>query len=370
MKMILEQYLQREILEKLIWIIVLLVLILTSHRFVDYLEDAAAGRLPGELLLSVLTTKMLAVIPRLLPVAMLLSVILALTRLSGDREIIIMRVAGLGIGFKILSICKISLVYAAVVAVMAFGVSPWAEHEVQLLRQRAQRESDITGITPGRFKEFSDGDRVVYVNEMTADAQAMRGVFLQVRDSDRVGLLTSDSASFTIEQRSGSRYIVFANGHRYLLPREREGYQITSYNKYGQLIDAGDIGASSRRLEGAPTLELLRAAGPEHSAELQWRLAYVIASFLLPLFGIIITRFSFGANRYLALLVAVLIYFIYSNLLSISRTLVIQEALPPWLGLSGAHLGLAVLMLIMYRQQQKAFPRAARTDAATTSNSQ
>ncbi|HLB30178.1 MAG TPA: LPS export ABC transporter permease LptF [Gammaproteobacteria bacterium] len=365
MKMILEQYLQREILEKLIWIIVLLVLILTSHRFVDYLEDAAAGRLPGELLLSVLTTKMLAVIPRLLPVAVFLSVILALTRLSGDREIIIMRAAGLGIGFKIWSVCKISLVYAAVVAVMAFGVSPWAENEVQMLRQRAQRESDITGITPGRFKEFSNGDRVVYVNEMTADAQAMRGVFLQVRDSERVGLLTSDAASFTVEQRSGSRYIVFASGRRYLLPWEGGGYQITSYNRYGQLIDEGDPGASSRRLEGVPTLELLRAAGPEQNAELQWRLAYVIASLLLPLLGIIITRFSFGANRYLALLIAVLIYFIYSNLLSISRTLVMQEALPPWLGLSGVHLGLAVLMLIMYGQQQKAFRGAARPAAAS-----
>ncbi|TAJ92500.1 MAG: LPS export ABC transporter permease LptF [Gammaproteobacteria bacterium] len=370
MKMILEQYLQREILEKLIWIIVLLTLILTSHRFVDYLEDAAAGRLPGELLLSVLTTKMLAVIPRLLPVAVFLSVILALTRLSGDREIVIMRVAGLGIGFKIRSVCKISLIYAAVVAIMAFGVSPWAENEVQQLRLRAQRESDISGITPGRFKEFSDGDRVVYVDEMTADAQTMQGVFLQVRDSGRVSLLTSNAASFKVEQQSGSRYIVFANGRRYLLPREGGGYQITSYRRYGQLIDAGNVGAASRRLEGAPTLELLRGAGPEHSAELQWRLAYVIASLLLPLLGIIITRFSFGANRYLALLIAVSIYFIYSNLLSISRTLTIQEALPPWLGLSGVHLGLAVLMLVLYRQQQKAFRGAARADAAMTGAAQ
>jgi len=130
-------------------------------------------------------------------------------------------------------------------------------------------------------------------------------------------------------------------------------------------FDEGDPGASSRRLEGVPTLELLRAAGPEQNAELQWRLAYVIASLLLPLLGIIITRFSFGANRYLALLIAVLIYFIYSNLLSISRTLVMQEALPPWLGLSGVHLGLAVLMLIMYGQQQKAFRGAARPAAAS-----
>ena len=41
--MILESYIQREIRNKLLWLIGLLILILTSHRFVDYLADAASG---------------------------------------------------------------------------------------------------------------------------------------------------------------------------------------------------------------------------------------------------------------------------------------------------------------------------------------
>ena len=354
-KMILERYLQREILEKLIWIIGLLVLILTSHRFVDYLEDAAAGHLPGGLLLGVLGAKMLAVVPRLLPVAVFLAVILALTRLSGDREIIIMRVAGLGVGFMLWSVFKLSLAYAVLVAIMAFIISPWAENEVQLLRIRAQQESDVTGIAPGRFKEFSNGDRVVYVRELAADGQLMMGVFLQVREGDRIGLLTSDSAGFDFEERSGSRYIVFANGHRYIAPIGSQEYQITSYRRYAQLIVQGGSGNLAAGLEGMPTLDLVHSDRPEYSGELQWRLAYVIASILLPLLAVIITRYSFGTNRYLALLVAILVYFIYSNLLSISRTLVIRELLPAWIGLWWAHIGLAMLILVLYRSQQSAF---------------
>ena len=354
-KMILERYIQREILEKLIWIIGLLVLILTSHRFVDYLEDAAAGHLPGGLLLGVLADKMLAVVPRLLPVAVFLAVILALTRLSGDREIIIMRVAGLGVGFMLWSVFKLSLAYAVLVAIMAFIISPWAENEVQLLRIRAQQESDVTGIAPGRFKEFSNGDRVVYVRELAADGQLMMGVFLQVREGDRIGLLTSDSAGFDFEERSGSRYIVFANGHRYIAPIGSQEYQITSYRRYAQLIVQGGSGNLAAGLEGMPTLDLVHSDRPEYSGELQWRLAYVIASILLPLLAVIITRYSFGSNRYLALLVAILVYFIYSNLLSISRTLVIRELLPAWIGLWWAHIGLAMLILALYRSQQSAF---------------
>ena len=43
--MILERYIQREILAKLGWIMLFLLAILASNRFVDYLADAAAGDL-------------------------------------------------------------------------------------------------------------------------------------------------------------------------------------------------------------------------------------------------------------------------------------------------------------------------------------
>ena len=53
--MILESYIQREIRNKLLWLIGLLILILTSHRFVDYLADAASGKIPGYLIMHMLT---------------------------------------------------------------------------------------------------------------------------------------------------------------------------------------------------------------------------------------------------------------------------------------------------------------------------
>ena len=58
--MILERYIYREILEKLLWILGLLLLILASNRFVGFLADAADGELPGELVLQMLSMKMLA----------------------------------------------------------------------------------------------------------------------------------------------------------------------------------------------------------------------------------------------------------------------------------------------------------------------
>jgi lipopolysaccharide export system permease protein len=365
--MILERYIQREILEKLLWIILLLVLILTSHRFVDYLADAAAGKLPGSLLLNILLMKMLAVLPRLLPIAVFLAVILALTRLSGDREMIIMSVAGLSGRFHLRTVFRLSLIYALLVMLVSFVVSPRAEHEVQMLRIRAQVESDITGIASGRFKESSNGDRVVYVREFADGGRTMKDVFLQIRQAGRLGLLTSDSAVFEVDEKSGNRYIIFENGYRYIVTPGKLDYQISEYRKYAQLIVQGDASVSTGKLEAVPSIELFAAGNPQYMAELQWRLSYVIAAILLPLLAVVISRFSFGTNRYAALIICILVYFIYSNLLSISKTLMIREMLPAYTGLWWVHLLLAAAIVLLARYQEGYFqPRRRKRYAGVS----
>ena len=110
--MILERYIHREILSKLGWIMAFLVLILTSDRFVDYLSDAAAGNLPNDLILRILLMKMLTMLPQLLPIALFLGVIIALSRLSMDRELMIVSGAGVRERFKLLSILKFSSIFS------------------------------------------------------------------------------------------------------------------------------------------------------------------------------------------------------------------------------------------------------------------
>src|SRR5690606_15753910 len=86
--MILERYIRREIVEKIGWTAGLLILVLASNRFVEYLADAAAGKLPAGLIAQMLAMKLTAMLPRLLPVALFLAVMLALSRMARDRELV------------------------------------------------------------------------------------------------------------------------------------------------------------------------------------------------------------------------------------------------------------------------------------------
>ena len=60
-------------------------------------------------------------------------------------------------------------------------------------------------------------------------------------------------------------------------------------------------------------------------------------------------RFSFYEHRYAPVFVAVAIYFIYSNLLGISKTLCKRDQLPAFIGLWWVHLLLiGILLLILH----------------------
>ena len=121
--MILERYIHREILSKLVWIIGILILVLTSHRFVDYLADAAAGKLPSDLIMKMLLVKMVAMLPRLLPVALFLAVIIALARLSRDKELVIISSAGIADRFQLVTVFKFALIFSVLIFIVSFFIS-------------------------------------------------------------------------------------------------------------------------------------------------------------------------------------------------------------------------------------------------------
>jgi len=350
--MILKRYIQREILEKLVWIIGLLLLILMSNRFVEYLADAAAGKIPIDLIMKMLLMKMLAVVPRMLPIALFLAVLLALSRLSRDRELTIISSAGVAGSELLLYVFLFAAPFSILVFAVSFYVSPWAEREVQELKMKAKIDTDITGISEGSFKEFSHGDRVVYVEELTNDKQAMGNIFLQVRQDESIGVLTSDSARYVYNETSGSRYILFENGRRYVGIPGTLDYRITEYRKYAVLIEQGEELKVLSKIAAIPTSELMGSNNPRYHAELQWRLSYVIASLLLPLLAVAMNRYFPSGNRYAIIFISILIYFIYSNLLGISKTFLKRGDISSVVGLWWVHLLLILTVIVFFKYRE------------------
>ncbi len=346
---ILTRYLLREIALAFAGVFVLLLLIFLSRSVVEYLADAASGTLPVDAILGLLGLLVVSKLSLLLPLCLFAAVLLALGRMQRDNELVAMANAGVGGRYLHRQIGKLAALFAAAMALCALSFGPLATRVMKEHEAKAQQESDITGITPGRFKEFSAGNRVLFVEGLSADKQRMEEVFLQIRDDEKLGVLAADGAALTAEEGTGHRFVVFSNGSRYEGVPGRADYDITHYQRFGVRMDRSETHRAVESTRAIPTSRLWGSEDPIHIAELQWRISVPIMTLLLALFAVALLRRSAADSRYTALLIAILVYFTYSNMLGIARSLLHKGDLPVYVGLWWVHLLLvAVIVALEY----------------------
>lgn len=347
--MIIRRYIQHEILQNLIRILGLLLMIYASNKFVVILSDAATGKIPENLFLKLLAYKIISVLPILLPFTMLLAVTLTYSRLINEREMVILLTSGVSKIQQLKIVFQASLIIGLVSTVIVFYIAPWAESRIIDINALARQESDVNGIAAGQFKEFNKGEGIVFADSISKDKKSLQGIFLQNSQHGKSGVLVSDDAYFKTDKKNGNRYIVFKNGKRYVGAAGELDFQITEFESYAVLIEVNtEPITSGRDLEAVPTSTLLNSNLTSHTAELQWRLSSVISCILLSLFAVLISTFSLGQKRFLLIFMAIISYIVYSNSLSIIRSLLEHDKIPLFPGIWTAHITLSLIMLMLY----------------------
>ncbi|RME33617.1 MAG: LPS export ABC transporter permease LptF [Gammaproteobacteria bacterium] len=352
--MILRRLIYREITRSFLAVFSLLTLIYLSTRFIRYLNQAVSGKIGADQILEMLGLRLTTSLVVLLPLCLFVAILLVFGRMHRDNEVVAIENAGLGIPFFLGTVLRYAAAAGVVILLLATFIAPRAEQRMAEIQARARSEADLIGITAGKFKEFSRGERVIYVEKMNDERTRMENVFLQVREGDKLGVLTSGSAALETDPETGDRFVVFRDGRRYDGVPGQLDYAITEYEKYAVRIDRGQARAR-KTIESMPVRTLLRGGRREYLAELQWRVSMPLSALLLALFGTLLAFSRVGREPYLGAVTAVLIYFTYSNLLGISKSLIDRGQLTPWIGLWWVHLLLAALITLLYFN-----PRLAR----------
>lgn len=345
--MIIRRYLIREVLQAFAAVFAVLLIVYVSHRFVRYLGDAAAGKIASDLLFELMALKLAANLVLLVPLSLYIAILLALGRLYRDSEVVAMTAGGVGTVQLAREILQIGLAFALLAAVLALYVSPRAAALKDVLDQRAHEESQVSGIFAGRFKDLGGGQQVVYVEDIDPGHRRMRNVFAQVRDRGRLAVLVAKDAFLTTRGPENSRFIVMENGHRYEGNPGSVDFVITRFEQHAVRIEEGSGTAGSVGVEAMPTSRLLGRAEPRYAAELQWRLSHPLSAVLLSLLAVPLARTSTRQGKYAKLFTAVLVYFVYNNLLGIAQKLVERGDLSAAVGVWPVHLGLAALTTVL-----------------------
>lgn len=351
--MTLQWYFIREILRAAGMIIGGLLMIYLSTRFASYLGQAAEGKIAAEHILRLMSLKMIVSLKDLIPMSLYLGVFTAVIRMQRDSELTAMRAAGGGDMLLISATLKIAAIAAIAVATITMYAEPRAELTLIEIRNQTENEATIAGVKAGRFKELSGGERIFYAESVAEDKHTLQNAFVQVHKGDDIGLMRSADAFVETDPKTRDRFAVFVDGISYGGVPGALNYVITRFSRYALRIENNSPQDVTRNVNYIHTMELFKYRGPTYSAEFQWRLASAIATLLLPILAILIAVKSRGASWYLGLISAVSVYFVYSNILGVGKSLIKKGALPPGIGLWVIHLALIAITITLFILQRR-----------------
>ncbi len=349
--MIIERYLFKEILQAFLAVTGILLVIYISNRFIRFLSEADAGTLAADAVLQLLLLKSVNAMVLILPLALYLAIMLALGRLYKDSEMTALAACGIGPARLLKNVLVFSVVFSSGVAAVSWHVAPWAEEKSSQLLDQAAATADLKGVAAGNFKEVNDGSLVFYIEDLSKDQSEMNNVFIHSEKDGKQGIISAPIARHRIDPKTGDRFVVLMDGYRYEGTPGNADFKIVQYKEHAIRVEEKAIVHSQRKLAATSTATLWESDALADKAEIQWRMAMPIATVLLTLLAVPLSRTNPRQGRYAKLFAGILVYVIYSNLLGVGRAWLERGVMPADLGLWWVH-GLLMMGVIFFIVQQ------------------
>jgi len=336
MTAIAERYILRETVQ--VWLAVtgVLMVILVTNQFAKVLGDAATNKIPRDALLLVMGLTSVQYLTILVPVGLFLAILLALGRLYRDSEMYALMACGVGPARLYRPVLAFALVLAAIVGWLALDVSPAAIREVRRIGQEARARADLQVMEAGRFVKFGQAGAVVYAEEVDAAGHLHR-VFVQRRRDNLTEVIVAAEAYQRDTADPDVKMLVFTNGRRYEGEPGTARFRIIDFAEHGIPYSLPGQVPVNYGPKGRSVAALLESGSLADLAELQWRVSVPLMVLVLAFLAVPLGRSSPRQGRYAGLVIGLLIYISYSNLLGSCRVWVERGKVPVLLGLWWVH---------------------------------
>lgn len=329
--------------------LVLLVITFTT-QLIRFLGLAARGGIPTDAVLILLGFSALGYLSVLLSAALFLSVLLTLTRVYKDSEMVVWQSSGRGLVSWFKPVVLYSAPVVLLVAVFSLYLTPWAIGKSEEYRHQLENRDDVSAVAPGVFKESKNGERVFFVEKVSSDLSQVANIFVQSSQNGHQGVMVAQRG-YTELGNNGDRYLVLLNGRRYEGTPGQADYRIVRFERYSVRIEQSESKSFFPTQKSLPTQSLIDNATPLNRSELTWRVGLPVSALVLAFLAIPLSAVNPRTGRFLNILMAVFLFMIYSNLISIFQAWVAKNEIGPTLGMWGVHLVMALLLLLLvYRR--------------------
>jgi lipopolysaccharide export system permease protein len=182
-------------------------------------------------------------------------------------------------------------------------------------------------VVAGQFKESAKAERVFFIEELDIDKGEVKNIFVADSKNGKLSIAVS-STGYIQNSEGGEKSIVLNKGRRYEGQPTQSDFRILEFEEYSTKIRSKETLAPAPRDREKTITELLADTSPgvinPNRAELLWRMGLPLMALGLVLIAIPLAYVNPRLGNYTAMLYAVLIYLIYSNLLNLTQNFVSQ----------------------------------------------
>jgi lipopolysaccharide export system permease protein len=212
------------------------------------------------------------------------------------------------------------------------------------------RDAQFGLLQAGTFRTYSEGKVVFFAEEKSSDGRLVN-VFVQRYAGDRVEVATAAWAEQRVLDGGRTQLVVLHDGERIEGVPGQPNFRRIRFLEHGIPLVVPQPGSGRPVPERRPTRELIGSTDPVDIAEMQRRLSMPVMVLVLALVGVPLSALRPREGRYARVAVAILLYFVYSNLVSSAQIWIEKGSLPPEIGVWWVHAIFLVTGLVLLNRQ-------------------
>ena len=351
-----EHYIIREILRPLLAVLAIFVGLFACFSAARLLAEAVTETLGAAVMFKLILLKTLISLEVLLPIALYVSVVIGLGRLYRDQEIVAMRAAGVTGGSVPNAVLRLAVPIGIVVGILSLAERPGAYESSYSLDAEAHSEFNPVRLRPGRFYGNEESGRVMYLAGKQGSDGPMQDTFIYRRGETQNSIIMARQAMHVQPDPQRQAQLQLSDGWLYRFRHDRAADEVVRYESL-VLYLSDPAAAIGYKRKAASTGALFAGDTPAESAELQWRLSRPLATILLALAAVPLSRAAPRQGKHERMVAAALLFAVYYNLSGLAQAWVEQglvQGAPGVWWLHGLMFFVVVALLVPeYRQRMR-----------------
>ncbi|MGD0921206.1 MAG: LPS export ABC transporter permease LptF [Terriglobia bacterium] len=362
---ILTRYILKEIFSHSLLGLLVFTFVIFVRHIGHLLELVVRHSLAPQSILTLFLLPIPGILVLTIPMSVLVGILIGLSRMSADGEVIAVRASGIGLAQFVRPVMIFALGGWALASWMSLFLAPQSAQKLHRMEQEITTSEVPYEIQPRVFLEQFP-NLLLYLQDVTGSRSRWRGVFIADTTQHDAPKVTLAESGMLVNDRNARRLTLHLDrGTTHEIdPQHAERYSIASFTDTDIPIplDRGEGVISDWRAPLALSLDELLAPAPDPrqrqaaQVELHYRLALPVASLVLALVGIPLGLFTRKGGKALGVVLTIILVFLYYIIMAFGLSFAKQGRLNPAVGLwlANACFGVAGALALFHLRRVRA----------------